>query len=440
MTTSETTTLAPAGTWRLDPVHSSVGFEIDYLAGTFRGEFREVESTLAVEESRANLSGSAKVASVDVKDENLAAHLQSPDFFDAERHPELSFAAERIALDGEPVSVDGEITIKGVTKPVTVTGTASAPLTDPYGNERIGFTLARPSTARSSGSRGTCPSPPAAPHLPTTSRSSPISVREGRLAMTILGISGSLRRDSHNTRALRAAADYVGDGVELEVWEGLKAIPPYDEDDDGPAAPAAVAELRSAIAGADAVLFATPEYNASIPGQLKNALDWVSRPLATNALRNKPVAVIGASTGMFGAVWSQAELRKVLKTIGARVVEDGVALTSAPSRFDDNGRLVDEQLCAELEAVLGKLVDEAHAREEIASRRRQSGLAGPGTRRSSYPSLRLGGSQCAKHSSSRRLPSPSWPGRPRRRCSATTARAPTRLRRASASRAWTSAA
>ena len=141
MSTSETTTLAPAGTWRLDPVHSSVAFEIDYLAGTFRGEFREVESTLAVEESRANLSGSAKVASVDVKDENLAAHLQSPDFFDAERHPELGFAAERIALDGQTISVDGEITIKGVTKPVTVTGTASAPLTDPYGNERIGFTL-----------------------------------------------------------------------------------------------------------------------------------------------------------------------------------------------------------------------------------------------------------------------------------------------------------
>ena len=141
MSTSETTTLAPAGTWRLDPVHSSVGFEIDYLAGTFKGEFREVESTLAVEDDGANLSGSAKVASVDVKDENLAAHLQSPDFFDAERHPELRFAAERIALDGETISVDGEITIKGVTKPVTVTGTASAPLTDPYGNERIGFTL-----------------------------------------------------------------------------------------------------------------------------------------------------------------------------------------------------------------------------------------------------------------------------------------------------------
>jgi chromate reductase, NAD(P)H dehydrogenase (quinone) len=182
--------------------------------------------------------------------------------------------------------------------------------------------------------------------------------------MTILGISGSLRRDSHNTRALRAAADYVGDGVALEVWDGLKAIPPYDEDDDGPTAPAAVVELRSAIAGADAVLFATPEYNASIPGQLKNALDWVSRPLATNELRNKPVAVIGASTGLFGAVWSQAELRKVLKTMGARVVEDGVSVTSAPSRFDDDGKLVDEELCVQLEAVLGRLVGEARTRVE----------------------------------------------------------------------------
>jgi len=182
--------------------------------------------------------------------------------------------------------------------------------------------------------------------------------------MTILGISGSLRRDSHNTRALRAAADYVGDGVALEVWDGLKAIPPYDEDDDAPTAPAAVVELRSAIAGADAVLFATPEYNASIPGQLKNALDWVSRPLATNELRNKPVAVIGASTGLFGAVWSQAELRKVLKTMGARVVEDGVSVTSAPSRFDDDGKLVDEELCVQLEAVLGRLVGEARTRLE----------------------------------------------------------------------------
>ncbi len=141
MSTIASITSVPAGTWRLDPVHSSVGFEIVYLAGTFKGQFRDVEATLAVDGERATLEGAAKVASVDVKDENFAAHLQSPDFFDAERHPELRFSADEIALDGETVSIPGEITIKGVTKPVEVTGTIAAPITDPYGNERIGLEL-----------------------------------------------------------------------------------------------------------------------------------------------------------------------------------------------------------------------------------------------------------------------------------------------------------
>src|SRR5438067_12034035 len=115
--------------------------------------------------------------------------------------------------------------------------------------------------------------------------------------MKVLGISGSLRRESHNTALLRAAGELLPDDVEFELWDGLKAVPPYDEDDDVDPAPAAVADLRSVIAGADAILVATPEYNHSIPGQLKNALDWASRPLATNPFRNKPVAVVGASMG-----------------------------------------------------------------------------------------------------------------------------------------------
>ena len=162
--------------------------------------------------------------------------------------------------------------------------------------------------------------------------------------MKVVGISGSLRRESYNAKLLRAAEELLPGFVELEVWDGLKAVPPYDEDDDVEPAPAAVADLRAAIAGVDAVLFATPEYNSSIPGQLKNALDWVSRPLATNPLRNKPVAVVGASTGAFGAVWSQAELRKVLGTTGARVVDAEVAVGHAPTRFDEDGRLVDDDL------------------------------------------------------------------------------------------------
>jgi polyisoprenoid-binding protein YceI len=136
-------TIAPAGTWSLDPVHSSVDFEVSYLAGTFKGGFDEIGAELTVDGERATLEGSAKVASVDVKDENFSAHLQSPDFFDAERHPELRFTAEDIRLDGDgQVSVAGELTIKGVTQPVTVTGTVTTPMVDPYGNERIGLNLA----------------------------------------------------------------------------------------------------------------------------------------------------------------------------------------------------------------------------------------------------------------------------------------------------------
>ena len=183
--------------------------------------------------------------------------------------------------------------------------------------------------------------------------------------MKVLGISGSLRRDSHNTNLLRAAAELVDGEVELVVWEGLKAVPPYDEDDDVAEAPAAVAELRAAIAGADAVLFATPEYNSSIPGQLKNALDWVSRPLATSPLRNKPVAVVGASTGAFGAVWSQAELRKVLASIGARVLDCEVACRFAAEKFDEQGRLVDEEARAQLGEAVERLVDAARTRADV---------------------------------------------------------------------------
>jgi chromate reductase len=153
----------------------------------------------------------------------------------------------------------------------------------------------------------------------------------------ILGISGSLRRDSHNTNLLRAAAEAAGPDVELELFEGLKAVPPYDEDDDVHPRPGSVARLNEAIARADAVLFATPEYNASIPGQLKNAIDWISRPVATNVLRNKPVAVIGASTGAFGAVWAQAELRKVLAALGARVLDLELPVPHAHTRFDEGG-------------------------------------------------------------------------------------------------------
>jgi chromate reductase, NAD(P)H dehydrogenase (quinone) len=170
--------------------------------------------------------------------------------------------------------------------------------------------------------------------------------------MRVLGISGSLRRDSYNTKLLRAAEELLPPFVELQLWDELKAVPPFDEDDELGPEPAAVASLREAVRQADAVLFATPEYNASIPGQLKNAVDWLSRPFATTPLRNKPALVVGASTGAFGAVWSQAELRKVLATAGARVVEADVAVGHAPAKFDEEGRLVDEELREQLAEAL----------------------------------------------------------------------------------------
>jgi polyisoprenoid-binding protein YceI len=136
MTTTEIRQALPTGTWHLDPVHSSIGFEIAYMGGAFRGQFREVDASVA----DAQLTGSAQVASVDVKDENLAAHLQSPEFFDVERYPELQFASTEIG-GGEELRIGGEITIKGVTKPVELTGRATEPLTDAYGRERFGLTV-----------------------------------------------------------------------------------------------------------------------------------------------------------------------------------------------------------------------------------------------------------------------------------------------------------
>jgi chromate reductase, NAD(P)H dehydrogenase (quinone) len=185
--------------------------------------------------------------------------------------------------------------------------------------------------------------------------------------LKVLGISGSLRSQSHNTKLLRNAGELLPADAEFELWQDLKAVPPYDEEDDVEPAPPAVAALRNAIGEADGILFATPEYNSSVPGQLKNALDWASRPPAKSPLRNKPVAVIGASTGAFGAVWAQAELRKVLAAAGARVVDAEVAVGHADSRFDEDGRLVDHAFRQELAETIDALVEAIAARRVPAA-------------------------------------------------------------------------
>ncbi len=179
--------------------------------------------------------------------------------------------------------------------------------------------------------------------------------------MRILAISGSLRAGSYNTLLLRAAEQQAPAGVEIDHYGDLAEVPAFHGDRSHPGpVPAEVRDLQQRIASADAVLIATPEYNGSIPGQLKNALDWASTPFPDNALKGKPVAVIGASTGGYGGMWAQADLKKVLGVTGARVVNADMAVARAHEQFDDGGRLADGQR-ARLAKVLDELVGESAA-------------------------------------------------------------------------------
>src|SRR3954451_15983866 len=184
--------------------------------------------------------------------------------------------------------------------------------------------------------------------------------------MRVLGIAGSLRRGSHNRRLLRAAGAQLPSGVDLVEWDGLAAIPAFNEDEELDP-PEVVSDFLAEIESADALLIATPEYNASLPGALKNALDWASRPFPENVLRHKPCAVIGASTGLFGAVWAQAEVRKALKASGAHVLESELPVGLADSAFTDDGGLIDVDLLARLRDLLGDLVREVKAPVEEAA-------------------------------------------------------------------------
>jgi chromate reductase len=174
--------------------------------------------------------------------------------------------------------------------------------------------------------------------------------------MYVLGLCGSLRRASYNRRLLAAAAAQLPDDAVFHLFEDLAAVPPYNEDTDGRETPPAVESLRSAIAAATAILIATPEYNASVPGLLKNALDWASRPYPDSCLRGKPVIVVGASITRFGAALAQTELRRVLKAIGADVLEAALSVPEAHEAFTGDGQLADPRLSSELESLVRTLV------------------------------------------------------------------------------------
>jgi chromate reductase, NAD(P)H dehydrogenase (quinone) len=172
------------------------------------------------------------------------------------------------------------------------------------------------------------------------------------MTITILGIAGSLRAGSFNRRLLTAARHELPDGIELRGWHGLASVPPFDADLEHDPAPPAVADLRQAIEAADGLLIATPEYNGSVPGQLKNALDWASRPYGQGAVAGKPVAVLGASVGLTGAAWAREDLRKVLGVAGADVLDAGLGVPEAARQFDENDRLLDSRLRTTLASLL----------------------------------------------------------------------------------------
>lgn len=175
--------------------------------------------------------------------------------------------------------------------------------------------------------------------------------------MKILAISGSLRAASHNTALLRAAAELTPDGVEIELYEDLEALPPYNEDRDTDQPPAEVARLRDAIEDADALLFSTPEYNTTMPGQLKHLVDWASRPHGPDsALWGKPAAAIGASVTDYGAIWAQDHLRRALGIAGARVLGTELAVAKANELFDADGRLTDASTQERLAELIEGLV------------------------------------------------------------------------------------
>ncbi|HKH23414.1 MAG TPA: YceI family protein [Solirubrobacterales bacterium] len=141
MTTAQAESTIPTGTWQSDPVHSSAGFAVKHIVGTFRGSFSEFAATLTDASGSPQLSGRAKVASVQVKDENLHAHLLSPEFFDAEQHPEILFDSKRISADGGQLTLEGELAVKGITNPVVARGEISGPAPGPADSERIGIDL-----------------------------------------------------------------------------------------------------------------------------------------------------------------------------------------------------------------------------------------------------------------------------------------------------------
>jgi chromate reductase len=188
--------------------------------------------------------------------------------------------------------------------------------------------------------------------------------------MKVLGISGSLRKGAHSTQLLESARRALPADAELEIYDGLRDLPFYDEDIDTPRlAGDAVERLRREVGEADALLFVTPEYNATIPGGLKNLVDWISRPKAEAALKGKPVAVISSSTGQYGGVWALADLKRSLGIAQARVIDSEFAVSLVHEVIEVHGDALEREREAELAETLERLVEEGRINRSFAEQR-----------------------------------------------------------------------
>ena len=177
----------------------------------------------------------------------------------------------------------------------------------------------------------------------------------------VLAISGSLRRLSYNGGLLRAAAEHAPEGVEVEILDDLESLAPYNEDRENDL-PESAEALMARIREADALLISTPEFNTSMPGQLKHLIDWGSRPYGPEAaLYGKPVAVIGASQTDYGAMWAQDQVRKGLGIAGARISDVELSVARAQEKFDENSNLTDEETLEQVEHVLRGLAEHHRA-------------------------------------------------------------------------------
>ena len=354
-------TIVPAGEWTIDPVWSSLEFEVKKLGlMTVKGRAPSFTGSIQGGDSPV-IEGTVDATSITTFDETRDGHLQSPDFFDTQRYPELRFESTSVSTDGDGVVVEGNLTVKGITKPVELTGRYVGAASDPWGNERIGLELEGTIDRTEFGLRLERTS--SGRWLPAPERHRPQGALrgcQGCLTMRILAVSGSLREQSYNSALARAAQELAPGGVDVELFERLREIPHYDADLEDEGAPQAVQDLRDRITDADAVLFVTPEYNGSVPGVLKNAIDWASRPPHGDAaLWGKTAAVAGATTGQYGALWAQQDLRRILGVAGARVIEGELSVARAQNAFDSAGRLTDALVAERLEAHLESLVLQA---------------------------------------------------------------------------------